>query len=117
MTAEANNTKITRHWPTMLLGLIVGAIFMIAVFSFKINSTETAVVTTFGKIEEQPAGPGLHFRWPYPVQEIFKFDNRYCCFNGNVGKLEETMTKTSLPASTLSTVLQTPRNFSGAWSP
>jgi membrane protease subunit HflC len=93
MTAEANNPKITRHWPTMLLGLIVGAIFMIAVFSFKVNSTETAVVTTFGKIEALPAGPGLHFRWPYPVQEIFKFDNRYCCFNGNVGKLEETMTK------------------------
>jgi len=93
MTAEVNDTKITKHWPTMLLGLIVGAIFMIAIFSFKVNSTETAVVTTFGKIEEQPAGPGLHFRWPYPVQEIFKFDNRYCCFNGNVGKLEETMTK------------------------
>lgn len=93
MTAEVNNNKkITRHWPTMLLGLIVGAIFMVAVFSYKVSSTETAVVSTFGKIEEQPEA-GLHFRWPYPFQEIFKFDNRYCCFNGNVGKLEETMTK------------------------
>lgn len=93
MTAEANDTKITRHWPTMLLGLIVAAIFMVAVFSFKVNSTETAVVTTFGKIEAQTTGPGLHFRWPYPIQEIYKFDTRYSCFDGNVGKLEETLTK------------------------
>lgn len=93
MTAATNNSRIIRHWPTMLLGLIVGAIFLIAVFSFKVSSTETAVVTTFGKIEPQPVGAGLHFRWPYPVQEVFKFDNRYCCFSGNVGKLEETMTK------------------------
>jgi membrane protease subunit HflC len=93
MTAEHNEAAISRHWPTMLLGLIVAAIFLVAIFSFRVGSTETAVMTTFGKINEQAVGAGLHFRWPYPFQEIHKFDNRYNCFTGNVGKLEETLTK------------------------
>jgi len=31
-----------KHWPTMLLGLIVAVILLTAVFSFQLNQTETA---------------------------------------------------------------------------
>jgi membrane protease subunit HflC len=91
MTAE-NETKNTRHWPTILLGIIVAAIFLVAIFSFQVNTTETAVVTTLDKIDEADVGPGLHFRWPYPIQKIYKFDKRLRCFSGTIGKLEETLT-------------------------
>ncbi len=80
-----------KHWPTVLLGIAVAAVLVIAVFSYQLNQTETAVVTTFGRpaaVEE----PGLHFRWPFPFQKIYKFDNRIRCFEGSSGKLEETMT-------------------------
>ena len=80
-----------KHWPTMLLGVVVAVILLIAVFSYQFNQTESAVVTTFGS----PAAvtdPGLHFRWPFPFQKIYKFDHRIRCFEGGSGKIEETMT-------------------------
>ena len=80
-----------KHWPTMLLGVVVAVILLIAVFSYQLNQTESAVVTTFCS----PAAvtdPGLHFRWPFPFQKIYKFDHRIRCFEGGSGKIEETMT-------------------------
>ena len=80
-----------KHWPTMLLGVVVAVILLIAVFSYQLNQTESAVVTTFGS----PAAvtdPGLHFRWPFPFPKIYKFDHRIRCFEGGSGKIEETMT-------------------------
>ena len=80
-----------KHVPTLLLGLAVAAILLIAVFSFQLNQTETAVVTTFGR-PAQVTEPGLHFRWPFPFQKIFRFDKRVRSFEGGAGKLEETTT-------------------------
>lgn len=85
------NGNIFKHWPTMLLGLAVSAILLIAVFSFQLNETESAVVTTFGR-PAQITEPGLHFRWPFPFQKIYRFDHRVRCYEGSSGKLEETMT-------------------------
>ena len=75
----------------MLLGLVVAAILLVAVFSYQLNQTESAVVTTFGRPTEVTE-PGLHFRWPFPFQRIYRFDHRIRCFEGGAGKLEETMT-------------------------
>lgn len=93
MTDGHENTKITRHWPTMLLGVIVAAIFLTVIFSYQVEDRETALVITLDKVSNNPVGAGLHFRWPYPIQKIEKFDNRYRVFDGNVGRLEETLTK------------------------
>ncbi|NOY74625.1 MAG: protease modulator HflC [Kiritimatiellaeota bacterium] len=79
------------HWPTILLGLLVAAIFLTAIFSFQLKSAQYAVVSTFGKVESVTE-PGLHFRIPYPIQKIFYFDNRQRCFEGTVGRMEETYT-------------------------
>jgi len=80
-----------KHWPTVLLGLIVAAILVVAVFSYQLGQTDSAVVTTFGRPSAQTV-PGLHFRWPFPFQKVYKFDHRIRCYEGSAGKLEETMT-------------------------
>ena len=80
-----------KHWPTMLLGLIVAVILLTAVFSFQLNQTDVAVVTTFGR-PEVVSEPGLHFRWPFPFQKVYEFDKRIRCYEGSSGKLEETAT-------------------------
>ena len=85
----ANN--FFKHWPTWVLGLLVAVILLFAVFSFQLNQTEVAVVTTFGR-PAQVSEPGLHFRWPYPFQRIYRFDKRIRCFAGGAGQLEETTT-------------------------
>lgn len=78
--------------PIMLLGFAVAAIFLIAIFSYQVSTTEKAVVITLGKIDEKVREPGLHFRWPYPIQKVMKYDTRLRCYDGNIGKLEETPT-------------------------
>ncbi len=83
--------EIFKHWPTMLLGFIVAAILLVAVFSYQLNQNEVAVVTTFGR-PSVVTEPGLHFCWPYPFQKIYRFDKRIRCFEGGAGKLEETST-------------------------
>lgn len=90
-TAEIKATESKLHWPTALLGVAVAAIFLLAIFSYQVMATEKAVVMTFGNITAV-TGPGLHFRWPLPVQTIVKYDVRSRCFDGNIGKFEETMT-------------------------
>ena len=84
--------KFFKHWPTMLLGLIVAVVLLTAVFSFQLNQTEVAVITTFGRPAVVEA-PGLHFRWPFPFQKVYRFDKRIRCFEGSSGKLEETATR------------------------
>jgi membrane protease subunit HflC len=84
--------KYFKHWPAMFFGAVVSVIFLIVIFSYQVKSTEIAIVKTFGKISAQDK-PGLHFCWPYPVDMIYKFDNRMYCFDGFAGKLEEVSTR------------------------
>ena len=81
----------TLHWPTILLGIVVAAVFLTAIFSYQLKSTDYAVIATLGDVKPEKT-PGLHFRWPFPIQKIYFFDNRQRCFEGNVGKIEETYT-------------------------
>ena len=60
--------------PIILLGVVVVAVFGTAIFSYQVNETERAVVLTFNKITGEK-GPGLHFRWPLPIQKIQKYDS------------------------------------------
>lgn len=96
MSDAKDSNMMLKHWPTLLLGLIVSIVFLLAIFTFQVKSTESVVVTTFGKISGVKDA-GLHFCWPYPVQQIHRFDNRYHCFDGNTGKVEETNTADGQP--------------------
>jgi membrane protease subunit HflC len=91
MSAEKEN-KTTRHWGTIFLGVVVAIIFLTIIFSFQLKTTECAVVSTLGRLSRVEEA-GWHWRWPYPIQSIHKFDNRVRCFEGIYGKLEETLTR------------------------
>lgn len=93
---EAEKKSYFNHWPTMLLGAVVAIVFLFSIFTYQVDSTEVAVVTTFGKMSENIETAGLKFRIPFPIQKIYKYDNRLRCFDGNTGKLEETFTKDGL---------------------
>lgn len=88
--SEQKKTKY--YLPTILLGVIVAAIFLLAIFSYQVEESEQALVLTFGK-PTAVTGPGLHFRWPWPAQKIVKYDIRKRYFPGKSGKLEETTTQ------------------------
>ncbi len=83
------------YLPTIILGVIVTGIFLMAIFTYQVPATERALVLTMGRITSAPEGvePGLHMRWPLPFQEVIKYDVRLRTFDGKIGKYEESTTR------------------------
>mgnify|MGYP000849122114 CR=1 FL=1 len=73
-------------------GLLL-VIFILMLFAFQVRTTEVAVVTTFGRISRSLTEPHLYFRWPWPIQSVYKFDNRVQNFER---KFEETTTRDAI---------------------
>jgi membrane protease subunit HflK len=52
-----------------LLAVVLAAIVAFYVFTFRVNPDELGVVLYLGKLDRQEP-PGLHFRLPYPIEEV-----------------------------------------------
>jgi membrane protease subunit HflC len=61
---------------TLIIGLLLILIFGFLLFSFQVRTTEVAVVTTFGNPTRPITKPNLYFKWPWPIQKVWTFDNR-----------------------------------------
>ena len=77
-----------------ILNLIVGAalvvIFVLLLFTFQVRQSEVALVLTFGKPAAAPTTkPGLYFKWPWPIQRVYRFDSRVQNFED---KFRQTLT-------------------------
>lgn len=79
---------MNRNPVTITIGSLLLLIFVSLLFLFQVRQTEVAVVTTFGRFSHQ-AGPGAHFRLPWPVQSVHHFDQRIHNFES---KLEQILT-------------------------
>jgi membrane protease subunit HflC len=56
---------------------------------FQVRETESCLVTTFGKPTRALTDPGVYFKWPFPIQQVHRFDSRLRVFEP---ELEETTT-------------------------
>ena len=66
-----------RNIMTIVIGAVLIVIFALLLFIFQVRQSEVAVVTTFGKPTAQPYDkPGAYFKWPWPIQKVYKFDQR-----------------------------------------
>ena len=72
----------------IFIGLVVITLSLYLV-SFQVRDTESCLVTTFGKPTRPLVDPGVHFKWPFPIQQVYKFDSRMRVFAPQV---EETPT-------------------------
>lgn len=78
---------------TILVVLIIAVLGLYLVL-FQVRETESAFVMTFGKPSSPITEPGCHFKWPAPIQKVYKFDTRLRVFEGDLG---ETTTKGAVP--------------------
>jgi membrane protease subunit HflC len=69
--------------------IVVAAALGLAMCSFQVRQTETALVTRFGKPVRTITAPGFQWRWPVGIESVYKFDSRLQLFEV---KLEETTT-------------------------
>ncbi|MEI8079546.1 MAG: protease modulator HflC [bacterium] len=93
--------SLAQHWPALLLGVLVGGVFIAAMLVFQVRQTDLALLLTFNKPDTiTVAGveqarvfpPGLHFKWPYPIQSVWTHDNRIQCYELKKGQYEQVQT-------------------------
>ena len=66
-----------RNTLTLVVGIILLLIFFLLLFTFQVRQTEVVLVTTFAKPSAEPiTQPGLYFKWPFPIQKVYRFDKR-----------------------------------------
>ncbi|MDB6110953.1 MAG: hflC 3, partial [Pedosphaera sp.] len=61
---------------TITIGALLVLIFGLLLFVFQVRKTEIAVVTTFGKPTRTKSTPGAALKLPWPIQKVYKFDQR-----------------------------------------
>lgn len=69
--------------------IVVVAVLALAMCSYQVRQTETALVTRFGKPVKVRTEPGFYFRFPVGIHNVYKFDSRLQLFESI---LEETTT-------------------------
>ena len=79
-----------RNTVTLVIGALLVLIFFVLLFTFQVRQTEVAVVTTFDKPTRFIREPGLQFKWPRPIQKVYKLDQRIQSFDG---RFEQVLTK------------------------
>lgn len=79
-----------RNIVSTLIGVVIVVIVLMLLFAFQVRYAQVAVVTTFGKPVRNLTDPGLYFKWPWPIQQVYKFDGRIQNFED---KFNETITR------------------------
>jgi membrane protease subunit HflC len=60
----------------IILGvIIVGGLIVFSQAAYKVDETESVVITRFGEIQESTSSPGLHFKAPF-VDSVVRFNSR-----------------------------------------
>ena len=77
---------------TLVIGLLLIIIFGLLLFTFQVRTTEVAVVTTFGEPTRPITNANLYFKWPWPIQKVWSFDQRVQNFED---RLSEGLTRDS----------------------
>jgi membrane protease subunit HflC len=77
---------------TIVVALLLIAIFGLMLFVFQVRQSEVAVVTLFDKLEADGVrtNPGPHLQWPWPIERVYKLDQR-------VHSLEDKLEPVTLP--------------------
>lgn len=61
---------------TITIGALLLLIFGLLLVFFQVRTTEVAMVTTFGKPTRPVTESGAYLKWPWPIQQVYKFDKR-----------------------------------------
>jgi membrane protease subunit HflC len=83
-----------KHFGIPILILLLVVVFLSMLVVFQVRQTEVAFVTRFGSPVRTVVKPGLHVKWPDPVESVTRFDARLRLFEGDFA---ETTTRGAVP--------------------
>ena len=90
-----------KNLPSILAAIFLAGVLVLYMCTFQVRSTEVAILKTFGQANPEPIGvpenddsffAGLHFKWPWPIQSVAKYDRRIRLLED---RIEETPTQDS----------------------
>jgi membrane protease subunit HflC len=67
---------------TIAVAFVLIVIFGLLMFVYQVRKSEVAVVTLFGKVDHVKDTPGPGFRLPWPIENVYKLDQRIQNFEG-----------------------------------
>ena len=73
---------MSKHAFTIVVAVVIGLSLLLYLFTYQVRQNEVAVVLTFGNPSHEFPEPGLHAQWPWPIQEVHRFDNRLHVYEG-----------------------------------
>jgi modulator of FtsH protease HflC len=80
---------------SVIFVVLIVTVLLLYLICFQVRETESALVLTFGKPGNNAiTEPGLYYKWPAPIQMVYKFDSRLRVYEGVV---EETPTRGGEP--------------------
>jgi membrane protease subunit HflC len=71
-----------RNFLTLTVAFILIIICVLLLFVYQVRKSEVAVVTRFGKIDRVKIEPGPGLCWPWPIEKVYKLDQRIQNFEG-----------------------------------
>ena len=74
-----------------IINIIIFALLLLIfgsyMFTFQVRQDKVVFVETFGKRGDAIQDPGLKFRWPWPIQEVYTFDRRIHLLTTQYGQI------------------------------
>jgi membrane protease subunit HflC len=67
---------------TITVAFVLIVIFGLLLFVYQVRKSEVAVITLFGKVDHVKDTPGPGFRLPWPIETVYKLDQRIQNFEG-----------------------------------
>lgn len=65
-----------RSFYVFVLGVLIAGALILHMVSYTVQFDQWAVLVHLGKVSEEPVEPGLHWRWPWPVERVITYDRR-----------------------------------------
>src|SRR5580658_7945969 len=73
---------------TLAVAFVLLVIFGLMLFVYQVRLSEVAVVTFLGKVVHTKSDPGPGLRLPYPIERVFKLDQRVQNFQDNFEQIK-----------------------------
>jgi len=73
---------------TLSVAFVLIVIFGLLLFTYQVRKSEVAVVTLFGKIVRTKTDPGLGLQLPWPIEKVYKLDQKIQNFEGKFEQIK-----------------------------
>jgi len=73
-----------RNLLTIVISAVLAVLFVLLLFVFQVRKSEIAVVTRFGATNREKSTPGAYARWPWPIENVYRLDQRIQNFEDKV---------------------------------